>query len=55
MVYPSVSTIAFRTFNCRSVDGVSYLREDYSKECDSDSHAQAEQFASASIALALVA
>jgi len=28
MVYPSVSTIAFRTFNCRTVDGVSYLRED---------------------------
>jgi hypothetical protein len=54
MVYPSVSTIAFRTFNCRSVDGVSYLREDYSKECDSDSHAQAEQFASASIMLVSV-
>jgi hypothetical protein len=54
MVYPSVSTIAFRTFNCRSVDGVSYLREDYSKECDSDSHVQAEQFASASIALVSV-
>jgi hypothetical protein len=54
MVYPSVSTIAFRTFNCRSVDGVSYLREDYSKECASESHGQAEQFASASIALVSV-
>ena len=31
MVYPSVSTIAFRTFNCRSVDGISYLREDYTR------------------------
>jgi hypothetical protein len=54
MVYPSVSTVAFRTFNCRSVDGVSYLREDYSKECDSDSHAQAELFASVSIVLVSV-
>jgi hypothetical protein len=45
MLYPSSSTIAFRAFNCRSIDGVEYHREDLSIECASSAHKDAEAFA----------
>ena len=45
MLYPSSSTIAFRAFNCRSIDGVEYHREDLSIKCASSAHKDAEAFA----------
>jgi hypothetical protein len=49
MMYPSSSTLAFRAFNCRAIDGVYYHREDYSIDCGSSAHTDAEGFAVASI------
>jgi hypothetical protein len=49
MLYPSSSTIAFRAFNCRSIDGVDYHREDLSIECASSAHKDAEAFAAVSM------
>jgi hypothetical protein len=50
-IYPSVSTLTFRTFNCREIDGRWFHREDYSIDCKSNEHLFAEKFAYAAIAL----
>jgi hypothetical protein len=50
-IYPSVSTLTFRTFNCREIDGARFHREDYSIDCGSEEHLFAESFAYAAIVL----
>ena len=46
LVFPMVSSAAFRAFSCEDFDdGKSYLRTDYAVECGSEVHARAEALA----------
>ena len=46
LVFPMVSSAAFRVFSCEKFDtGVSYLRADYSLECDTSEHTRAKTLA----------
>ena len=46
LVFPMVSSAAFRAFSCESFDGGrSFLRADYSLECDTTEHTAAKKFA----------
>ena len=46
LVFPMVSSAAFRVFSCEKFDtGVSYLRADYSLECDTSEHMRAKTLA----------
>ena len=46
LVFPMVSSAAFRAFSCEAFDdGRSYLRADYAVECGTDVHARAELLA----------
>ena len=52
LVFPMVSSAAFRAFSCEAFDdGRSYLRADYAVECDTDEHSRAKSLAWLGIAL----
>jgi len=53
LVFPMVSSAAFRAFSCEEFDheGRSYLRADYAVECGTDEHGRAESLAWLGIAL----
>ena len=46
VVFPMVSSSAFRAFSCEDFgNGQSFLRADYSIECDTEAYARVEQLA----------
>ena len=52
LVFPMVSSAAFRAFSCEAFDdGRLYLRADYAVECGTDTHARAKSLAWLGIAL----
>jgi len=45
LVFPMVSSAAFRAFSCEDFGDHSFLRADYAVECGTDAHARAESLA----------